>query len=274
LLKASGYKDGDVNDEHTGFSPYPGNINQILFRLSGYLLALDDTKGIMPEFVNPKYADEQKSTFKKPTRLECMMQDFPIVLKGENSKKVGFTSVPADLCFSPVKNSTSEGVALQEAGTHPATAATGEADQYGAYRKMMKAIGCQVEEADATTYRGIKVIPGPQIVLKPNFVCCPGEYKNKFPKPEYIRISPNSTLIVRGSGVVIESLKLDGCLVIDVDDGEKIRIKGEVVKNEGWIRVKDENSKDEIIKMRGYRIERKDGKWIELRSSSGVCCMM
>jgi UDP-sugar pyrophosphorylase len=273
-LRSSGFKNGDVNDEHTGYSPFPGNINQLLFQLKGYKKALDETKGLMPEFVNPKYTDEQKETFKKPTRLECMMQDFPTVLKGDDAKKVGFTSVSADLCFSPVKNSTPDGVKLQEAGTHPATAATGEADQYGAVRKIMKSLGCHIEEAEPTTYSGIKVIPGPQIVLKPSFVCCPGEYRHKFPRPEYIRISPTSTLIVRGSGVVIESLKLDGCLVIDVDDGESIRIKGEVVKNEGWIRIRDENSKDEIIKMRGYRIERKDAKWIEIRHTPGLCCMM
>jgi UDP-sugar pyrophosphorylase len=28
----------------------------------------------MPEFVNPKYADASKNSFKSPTRLECMMQ--------------------------------------------------------------------------------------------------------------------------------------------------------------------------------------------------------
>lgn len=31
LLRATGYSDGDVNDPKTGFSPYPGNINQVLF---------------------------------------------------------------------------------------------------------------------------------------------------------------------------------------------------------------------------------------------------
>lgn len=30
LLRATGYPDGDVNDE-TGFSPFPGNINQVIF---------------------------------------------------------------------------------------------------------------------------------------------------------------------------------------------------------------------------------------------------
>lgn len=73
LLRATGYPDGDVNDE-TGLSPFPGNINQLLFRLDAYVKVLERTKGVMPEFVNPKYKDADKSVFKKPTRLECMMQ--------------------------------------------------------------------------------------------------------------------------------------------------------------------------------------------------------
>ena len=106
LLRASGFPDGDVNDKKTGFSPFPGNINQLLFDLDSYVTVIERTKGIMPEFVNPKYADESKTTFKKPTRLECMMQDFPIVLNSEESQKVGFTSISANMCFSPVKNAT------------------------------------------------------------------------------------------------------------------------------------------------------------------------
>lgn len=54
--------------------PFPGNINQLLFQLKGYTDTLERTKGVMPEFVNPKYKDAEKTVFKKPTRLECMMQ--------------------------------------------------------------------------------------------------------------------------------------------------------------------------------------------------------
>lgn len=129
MLRASGFKDGDVNDKKTGFSPYPGNINQLLFDLDAYVTVLERTKGLMPEFVNPKYSDEAKTVFKKPTRLECMMQDFPTVLEADETRKVGFTSVPASVCFSPVKNATEDGVKLQEKGSPPGTAATGEADQ-------------------------------------------------------------------------------------------------------------------------------------------------
>lgn len=42
LLRASGYPDGDVNNE-TGFSPFPGNINQVIFcqiKYAAFLLPL------------------------------------------------------------------------------------------------------------------------------------------------------------------------------------------------------------------------------------------
>ena len=45
-------------------------------------------QGIIPEFVNPKYADESKTTFKSPTRLECMMQDYAKLL-GSGAKVLG-----------------------------------------------------------------------------------------------------------------------------------------------------------------------------------------
>ena len=131
-----------------------------------------------------------------------------------------FTSISASYCFSPVKNATTDGVALQEKGTHPGTAATGEADQYAAQRKIMNLIGCNVETAKEKEFSGIKVNPGPAIVLKPDFVTYPGEYEEKFPFPTSVSISARSTLIVRGSGVKIESLKLDGTLIVDYPDGE------------------------------------------------------
>ena len=57
----------------------------------------------MPEFVNPKYTDETKTKFKKPTRLETMMQDYPREL--DEGKKSGFTAFTGMNIFSPVKNS-------------------------------------------------------------------------------------------------------------------------------------------------------------------------
>ena len=267
LRSTAEFKDGDVNDA-TGFSPFPGNINQLVFQLNGYNKVLERTKGIMPDFVNPKYKDETKTVFKKPTRLECMMQDFPTVLEAEETKKVGYTQLPADLCFSPVKNSVPDGVKLQEKGIAAGTAATGEADQYAAARIIMKKMGCDIEDAAPVNYNGIKVVPGPAIVIKPDFACCPGEFSIKLPSPEKIKISSRSTLVVRGPGVTIESLDLDGALIIDVDRGEEAIVRDLVVKNDGWEQVPVSRDSDEKIVMRGFRMNRKDAKYIEIRSEN------
>lgn len=271
LLRNAGYPDGDVNDSSSGCSLFPGNINQLVFKLEPYLAALERTKGLMPEFVNPKYKDETKTTFKSPTRLECMMQDFPIILEGEDMNRVGFTTVGSELCFSPVKNAVADGLKLQATGIQPATAATGESDQYAATRIILRSIGVQVEDKLPDKYHDIKVIPGPAIVFKPDFVTYPGDYFDKFPFPAQVKISPRSTLIVRGSGVVIESLDLDGALVIDHKSGDKVLIRDKVVKNAGWVRVRDEDSTDEIIKMRGYHIEKKE---TETLTDDKMCTIM
>jgi len=52
---------------------------------------LEATGGIVPEFVNPKWADTRRDKLKSATRLECMMQDFPKLCRPED--KVGFTQI-------------------------------------------------------------------------------------------------------------------------------------------------------------------------------------
>jgi len=255
LLRATGYDDGDVNDD-TGFSPFPGNINQLLFNLEAYVEVLERTKGVMPEFVNPKYKDAEKTIFKKPTRLECMMQDFPTVLEGSMAEKVGFTSLASELCFSPVKNATSDGVALQTKGTHPGVAATGEADQSNAICTILRSLGCSVQEGVKVEFSGIKFGSGPDCVLKPSFAACASEFQKKFPNPSAIKISGRSSLVLSGDGLVIESLNLDGALVVECEEGASGVIRDLSVKNKGWKKVVDGASNDEVIQMRGYNMSK------------------
>lgn len=59
--------------------------------MDSYAVTLEETKGIIAEFVNPKYKDSSKTEFKSATRLECMMQDFPKALPSEAT--VGFTVI-------------------------------------------------------------------------------------------------------------------------------------------------------------------------------------
>ena len=67
LLRASSSDgSGDVNDPATGFSPYPGNINQLIVKLEPYEKQLSKTGGAIDEFVNPKYKDSSKTAFKSP----------------------------------------------------------------------------------------------------------------------------------------------------------------------------------------------------------------
>jgi UDP-sugar pyrophosphorylase len=81
LLKDTGVSpEGDANDPATGYSPYPGSINQLIISVPEYVKVLTESGGLMPEFVNPKYTDDTKDVFKKPTRLETMMQDYPKLL--------------------------------------------------------------------------------------------------------------------------------------------------------------------------------------------------
>ncbi|PIA47551.1 hypothetical protein AQUCO_01400296v1 [Aquilegia coerulea] len=101
LLRATGSPDGDVNCE-TGYSPFPGNINQLILELDSYIEELKKTQGAIPEFVNPKYKDSSKTSFKSSTRLECMMQDYPKTLPP--SARVGFTVMDTWLAYAPVKN--------------------------------------------------------------------------------------------------------------------------------------------------------------------------
>lgn len=134
---------------------------------------------------------------------------------------------------------------------------------------MLRSRGCHIEDAEPVEYSGIKVIPGPAIVLKPDFACCPGELNIKFPTPDKVKISSRSTLVVRGPGVTIESLDLDGCLVIDVDRGETAVVRDLKVKNEGWVPVPVPNSSDEVIRMRGFIIDRKDARYVEVHTKEG-----
>jgi UDP-sugar pyrophosphorylase len=56
-LKNKFNKDGDVGNEE-GYSNFPGNTNTLVFKISDYLKNIEKSKGVIPEFVNPKYADE------------------------------------------------------------------------------------------------------------------------------------------------------------------------------------------------------------------------
>ena len=62
LLKEKWNPLGDVKND-IGYSHFPGNTNTLVFKIPEYYENLKKTGGVIPEFVNPKYKDDTKTTF-------------------------------------------------------------------------------------------------------------------------------------------------------------------------------------------------------------------
>jgi UDP-sugar pyrophosphorylase len=237
LLRATVSPAGDVPDT-SGFSPYPGNINVLVFRCAPYLAVLDRTGGNIPEFVNPKYADAAKNVFKKPTRLECMMQDYPKLLVGDAGAKVGFTQMERFICFSAVKNNPKDALDKLKGSGFAESASTGEADIYAVGRYLLKRAGVSIETEEKTpgklAYLGIPFPDLAKVVLAPSFGTTIAEVCARFPDPQKVSISARSSLVVEGD-VIIKSLILDGNLVLRAEPGKRLLVDGLVARNKGVV---------------------------------------
>jgi len=259
LLCRSGFTNSHKKDEETDVSCFPGSTNQFVFKLDRYLASLKQTNGIMPEFV-------VNATDGILAHLECRMQDISTVLSGRDALKVGYTCVASEYCFSPVDTDAKGGSVLQQSGMMPRCIESGEADQYAAHCKMMRSIGCEIEIAEPQTFNGVTVSLGPQIIIKPDAACFLSDYSTLFPSPEKIKISARSSLVVSGPGVEIESLDLDGALVVKGKKGlDEQVITGKVIKNDGWSII---SAGDSVIKsMRGYYLEKNDTETVVFSES-------
>ncbi|GBG63393.1 hypothetical protein CBR_g38016 [Chara braunii] len=264
LLRATGRPEGDVNDE-SGFSPFPGNINQLVLKLDSYLEELAKTKGAIAEFVNPKYKDATKQSFKSPTRLECMMQDYPKTL--DPTAKVGFTVVDVWLSYSPVKNNAKDAAAKIATGTPPHSATSGEMDVYRSNCRILRQAGVSIEDPAPATFNQQQVEVWPRIVWSPRWALTYADVKEKVPEGGRVSISQRSTLVIDGPDVILEDLHLDGALIIKAVPGAKIRVSGLTVKNSGWdldpLRCGSGESADcesvpEVLRMRGFQTSKKD----------------
>ncbi|CAI5464578.1 unnamed protein product [Closterium sp. Yama58-4] len=272
LLRACGHEDGDANDPSTGFSPFPGNINQLVLRLGPYIEELAKTHGVIGEFVNPKYTDATRTAFKASTRLECMMQDFPQAI--HPSRSVGFTEADVWLAYSPVKNNLRDAVAKLAAGTPPHSATSAELHLYRANCLILKHLGVHVAGPKTTVIAGQEVEVWPRVVWSPHWAPTLAALRSRFPHPEQVRISEDSTFVIEveggadggegegtevgregqegdgaageaGSGerqgeaqhegrVEVHSLQLDGALWVKAGRGMTVVLEGLQVSNRGW----------------------------------------
>lgn len=264
LLSTQGDGLGDVADPATGYSPYPGNANNLVLELDSYFHTLQgEDQGVVLEFVNPKYKDDTRTEFKKPTRLECMMQDFPKLLQKEmgSEANVGFTMYDRWFTFSPAKNSLDAGVdAVSKGNTAPGTMSSAESDKYVQNQRKLKFAGMNVPvttDADLVTLSGIPVTPGPYIILCPAFAITQNEVKNKI---EGGTVTRRSSLVLEGESLRVKNLDLDGALIIRTGYGCEVEVDGLVVRNRGWemVEVKDGDNVPETVAIRGYTMTKHD----------------
>ena len=224
---------GDINLP-SGYSAYPGNTNGILLALAPYLAALRDCEGVVTEFVNPKYVDEDtRDAFKAPTRLECLMQD--IAWMYAPSVPVGYVCYPPVYGYFPCKNDIATAKALCAKGVPPYAAATSEMAVYNAHAAMLRAAGCAgVPLPVERSFHGVDCHLGPAVVLHASFAPCLSVLRARLPTPHAVSISARSTLLVKGRGVTIEGLQLDGALELSCCDAATLRVVSLAVSNDGW----------------------------------------
>jgi UDP-sugar pyrophosphorylase len=211
---------------------------------------------LVPEFVNPKYADASKNKFKKPTRLECMMQDHPKVLGPDAI--VGFTEFP-DWTYSPVKNSVDEGRAKILVGAPGRTAAEGELEYYGSGGRQLAAIGVTLPEPQVLQVFGFDLQEPAKVVFAPSFAPSFSAAKARFLNPSAVSITARSSLVLEGD-ITVSALEIDGALVVRAVAGAHVRLTNVKVKNAGLrlvpLTAEELQTAAPAVRIRGFRVEK------------------
>lgn len=223
-----------------------------------------EDQGVVLEFVNPKYKDDTRTDFKKPTRLECMMQDIPKLFQKEmgSEANIGFTMFDRWFTFSPAKNALEAGVeAAQKGSTAPGTMSSAESDKYIQNQRKFKFAGADIDvttDADLVLVAGIPVTEGPRILLCPSFGITQEEIVAKVQGD--VKISKRSSVVLEGHHLSIKNLDVDGALIIRAGDDTHVTVDGLKVRNKGWTLVENDPSMEyeETVAIRGYTMDKKE----------------
>ena len=254
LLKEKFNGKGDIANE-SGFCDFPGTLNVLVFKLEPYLKILEETQGLVPEFVNPKYADETRTKFKSPTRLECLMQDVPKLIK--NGETVGYTYFDRWFCFSACKNNLKDAIEKLKKNETGESAFTVERDIFKTNERILSEICGKLEVVNTEPENelnigGCTVKFGPKIIIYPSYAPTISELKEKLQKMKKgIRMTNNSTLILKNDINIEEGIDLDGYLVVDKDEKDLLVCKNK--KRVVYTLLKVGEGEDHE-KLRGYAI--------------------
>lgn len=272
LLRATINPEGDTNDPNTGFSPFPGNINQLILKMEPYCKELERHKGVIAEFVNPKYADESRTTFKKSTRLECMMQDFPKSLPSD--ARVGFTTInQVYAAYSPVKNNAEEAAAKAASGNPPHSGTSGELDRYKTNCEMLNIIGCKVDVPEHTvSFNNIdNLVLWPRVAWSPLFALTIADLKERI-HGEEVHIGNDTSMYIKAQNVHIQKLDLAQGRFEILGGDEPIEVSGtfitkdgtvfDTIRNKGWDWIAlDDTTRDNVpeeLAIRGFMVQKNE----------------
>ena len=247
---------GDIPGKN-GFCDFPGNLNVLVFKLKPYLNIISESKGLVPEFVNPKYTDETRTKFKAPTRLETLMQDVPKLVKGNGT--VGNTYFDRWFCFSACKNNihdSCERLRKKESGE---SAFTVEREIFKYNEIILKDVLGKLEiintePENSVMIEDLKITFGPKIIIYPSFAASVTELRDKMNHmKKNIRMTNNSTLVLKNDITIDEGIELDGYLVVDKDAKDYIVCKN---KRNIMYRKLKEGEGENYEKIRGYTIDK------------------
>jgi UDP-sugar pyrophosphorylase len=260
LLRATVSPEGDVPDE-SGFSKFPGNINLLIVRLTPYLKVLESSGGVVAEFVNPKFSDATRTSFKKPARLETLMQDLP--KNFTSGEKVGVTVFDRTWCFSACKNNLTDAAQKVIQNGPPESASSAENDFYETGRAKLRAAGMRVEDSPRQMLRGVPFTTGPRVILRPSFALTLAEVREKIHGGS---ISGDATLILEGD-VRLENVTIPECtsLVVHAKDDAPTALKDFTATSASRFAIQPLTDEEmlsekvpEYLRIRGYRIVKGD----------------
>ena len=182
------------------------------------------------------------------------MQDLPKLLT--DGEKVGFTSYPRWFCFSTCKNNLKDACAKLKKNLGPEAAFSVEQDIFILNAKMIESFGklevVQDENPVQVEVEGCVFKFGPRIIIYPSFAASISELKEKMEKMKgKIKMTINSTLILKNDVNIEEGVDLDGNLTIDKDEKDLVISKNK--KRWEYYALKPEQGKI-YEKIRGYGI--------------------
>ena len=216
-----------VNDcaNANGNSSFPGNINVLCVSIDPYIHTLEQSKGLVPEFINPKYLDSDPTLFQSPSRLECMMQDLPKIMNSKMS--VGYCSLPRWMCFSAAKNSEQNALIQAQKTGFGESLFSMEEDFYKFFSRVLKdRIHCGSERMWDERTPAVGIPSTPVIVLSPDTALTISEMQNCF--EGVVEVKPNSIVYLKGRNAHLRNVVVDGAAIIQNSVEELC------IVNNGW----------------------------------------